>query len=348
MFKIGDEVRIKENAPREDGGHEVGTIGIITEICDGSFKIRDDRGINMYNRTEDLELLNAEVLEDDELKVGDLVECIDEGDRGAGWLLGRQFIIKILGSEVAWESENGNGVYINSLKKVEKFMKLSEYKKVAKVGERIIVKLISFEAEGEVGDINPSGFYFLNNDPRISGGHKIPKGSPYQYSYFFDFNDTSVTVKIMENKTTKKRKAYIEITKETGNIFINLKIPLEIEEFFKSVSGGETQESNAWYSKGKGVIFYKQTKEIEKKLTDIEDYVFSDYGSGLMRDNFINVSILRSVGASKGIKINSKAFSSFTNADLQEYVRRLGLYIKKLWESNISSTKIKSVITFEI
>jgi hypothetical protein len=244
-----------------------------------------------------------------------------------------------------------NQLTLVSSKTTSKKMKLSEYKKIAKIRDRITVmvdqKPISGLCGCKNGKLDNDYFYFWQNE--LDGNHNTDPKGEYRYSYPFMWNDNNeVEVEGSGKLQTKKRKAYIEITRETGEIFISLKIPSEIEEFFKTTSNGDVQQSEAWFQKDKGVMFYKQPAELEKKLLEIDDYVFSSYGFGLMKNGKINVAILRSVGVSKGIKIHSKGFESFSNADLQDYVRKLGLYIKILWESNVSTTRIKSVITFEI
>ena len=231
-----------------------------------------------------------------------------------------------------------------------KSMKLIEYKKIAKLRDKIRIirngRTIEGICGGLGGKIHSQYFYFWQNE-KDGNSNRDPQGE-YKYSFAYSWED-NFEVELLTDKTfTKKRKAYIEITKETGKIYISLKIPTEIEDFFKNISEVKSRTSETWFQKDKGVEYYSQPKELEKKLTEIDEYVFSDFGSGLMRDNLINVAILRTIGCSKGVKIHSDGFSSLTNADLQDYVRRLGLYIKRLWESNISSTKIKSVITFEI
>jgi hypothetical protein len=256
---------------------------------------------------------------------------------------------------IHWDNGRDNNSYVESdleliTEHSSKKMKLSEYKKIIKVGDKLKINWKGKISEIEVAkiELTHNQFYALSNETRFDGGWHLEEGTNYKYSFCSNFSD-SIEVELISDKVfTKKRKAYVEITKEVGKIYISLKIPSEIEEFFKGNAGGETQVSEAWFSKGGGVPFYKQPKELDKKLVELDSYIFSDYGSGLIKGDKINVAVLRSVGVSKGIKIHSEGFSGFTNAELQDYVKRLGMYIKTLWESNVSTTKIKSVITFEL
>lgn len=232
-----------------------------------------------------------------------------------------------------------------------KNMELKTYIKKIKVGDKLLINYSGRNVEGVVGriDYERERFDFCSNDENFDGGGgEIIAG--YRNSYIFSFENRDIaSVSIIEEKKHKQtRKAYVELKKEAGKIYISFKIPEEIENFFKSVSEEKVKKSSAWFKGEEGVDYYAQPEELETKLTSIDSYVFSDFGSGLIRDGKINVAILRCVGSSKGVKINSDGFSAVSNAELQDYVKRIGMYIKKLWESNISSTTIKSTITFEL
>lgn len=60
-----------------------------------------------------------------EFKLKDRVICIDEGQRGGGWQLGKEFVIGYISmtdrGKVAWPDVNSSGVYFDSLKLVESF-----------------------------------------------------------------------------------------------------------------------------------------------------------------------------------------------------------------------------------
>ncbi len=153
-----------------------------------------------------------------------------------------------------------------------------------------------------------------------------------------------------EDKRPKvKKKIYITLEKDAMGISISLKIPEEIEEYYKSLSKGELQLSKGWFlKKGSGAPFYKLNEDALRNEKRIDSDTFSDFGNGLLRNDDINTAILRTVGASEGIKITSEHFSSVNNIDLEYYVKRLGSFTKRLWETSISKKVIKSVITFEI
>lgn len=226
-----------------------------------------------------------------------------------------------------------------------KKMNIKNYKEIAKIGDKIKIEISGVIAEGIIKKINSNSIEFLNNE--FSSGLRGEKG--YKYNYPISF-DTNFEIEVLtDKKFTKTKKAYVEITKEIGCIYLSIKIPSEVEDLFKSMSKNNIKKSNAWFDKDNiGIDYYAQPEELERKLVEIEKEVYSDFGSGLMRDNYINVAVLRCVGASNGVKIHSEGFDSLSNADLQDYVRRIGLYIKKLWETNITTTKIKSIISFEL
>lgn len=367
-FKVGDKVRKIRSGPLDweangrSEGIAMGTICTISEV-NGNYICVKGSGIIIsplhFELVESIETNKTNML-----KKGDRVKLISDhyGDYANnpvwGGSQGKIMGIYMGTGSVDWDngrSNNYDDKYLEKLEKVEevkinkKNMTFKQYKKIAKIGDKIILDYENKHAEGLVGDMGITYITFWSNEAKLNGGIKPPASSGYDYGWKIPDHATLQINLVEEKKFTKKRKAYVEITKESGKVFVNLKIPEEVEQLFIDTSAGETQQSNAWFDKNqKGIIFYKQPKELENKLCEIDEYVYSDFGSGLMKDNYINVSILRTVGVSKGIKLYSKGFSSLTNADLQNYVKKLGVYIKKLWESNISSTKIKSVITFEI
>lgn len=156
--------------------------------------------------------------------------------------------------------------------------------------------------------------------------------------------DYKKTLKVM---TTKK--IAIEVKKENGDIKLTIKIPTELETFFKKISNGKTAVSETWKDEeGNGKKFYVLTKEYEEIEKKIGGYVFNDYGNGLIKNDMINLAPLRTEGAGNGITITSGKFVSLANIDFETYVRELGVVVKKLWESVIAENEIKAVISFEI
>ena len=249
----------------------------------------------------------------------------------------------------------------------EKIMNGLEYIKIAKVGDVVRVKTTETTVseleggviEGHVGEIEGKMFYLWQNKISGSQGEKRPTSKGYNYSWGVVFN-ASTKIEVITPADTPateparltpaiKRKVFITIEKQVGKVIVSLKVPDEIEDFFRKASKGVNKTSTNWKTADdEDVKFYNQPSELERQLTALDDYCFSDYGSGLINGSRINVAILRTVGASKKIDITCETFASISNAELENYVRRLGLYIKKLWETAIATTKIKSVITYEI
>ncbi len=146
-----------------------------------------------------------------------------------------------------------------------------------------------------------------------------------------------------------KKILYITLERENGNLFIFIKVPEEIESFFKELSKGKTKQSEVWLTPdNKGAEFYLLTPQYEEMEKKINSMFFNDYGSGLINGDRINLAPLRTVGASMGVKLKSDRFSQMPNLDLEFYIRELGRGVKNLWESSISKEKIKGVLTFEI
>ncbi len=134
-----------------------------------------------------------------------------------------------------------------------------------------------------------------------------------------------------------------------GNLAFIITVPKEVEEFYKNASGGATQQSQNWKdANGVGVNFYlipDTTRKMEKK---VNSYNFSDFGNGLLNGDSINTGLLRCVGASKGITVTGEGFGFVTNVEMEFYAKRLGEFVKGLWQIAISPQELKAVITFEI
>ena len=264
-----------------------------------------------------------------------------------------------------------NGQTLPTIAPADKPITADEYKKIIKVGDFIKVKagreavlrinLTSNHEEAEwieglVAKIDmPRGYFHLYNN-KINGGQDnteaLQKGYRYVWAVGFDTDNLISIVggeKTEPIKKTKKKKLIITLSKTTAGTLVELKVPAEIEAFFKEASGGKTKCSQMWHTKdGKPAEFYYQTPELEGKLSRLDTDTFSDFGHDLIEGYKVNVAILRTCGASKGVKLLSKNFNTISNAELQNYSTRLGKYGAKLWENCISKTKIKSIITFEI
>jgi hypothetical protein len=329
-FNIGDKVKIKDNYVDKNGLYPDGEENIFTIKCFHRL------GINEYRY----------FLHDngDGKKSGSVCNCGKHN-----WVVYENILELVESVDSVKSVESTESIEVNN-NNMNKKLSIEEYKKIIKIGDKIILDYRGIgEVDGEISNISydKNRFDFCTDNSNFDGGGiKLPM---YKYSYPLEFSSSirSITL-VKEKKHVQKRNAYVEIKKEGGKMCISFKIPSEIEDFFKSISEGKTKKSGAWFKGEEGVEYYAQPEELERKLTSIDGNVFSDFGSGLIRDGRINVAVLRCVGSSKGVKITSDGFSAVSNAELQDYIKKIGLYIKKLWESNISSTTIKSTITFEL
>lgn len=220
---------------------------------------------------------------------------------------------------------------------------LKKYKKIIKEGDMIKTNCHG-GLEGKVREVRGRSFI-------------IQDGAKGNYELFFEDSDASHYIEIANGLVIKKektvvakekRKIFITLEKTRTGIAISLKIPEEIEKYYKEVTKGELQQSKSWINaKGEGAQFYMLNDLLKESERKIDNEIFTDYGDGLIDGERINTAILRTVGASKGIKITSENFNRLNNIDLEFYIKRLGEFVKKLWETSISEKTIKSVITFE-
>lgn len=147
----------------------------------------------------------------------------------------------------------------------------------------------------------------------------------------------------------RTKKLEIKLNRIKEKIVVYIKVPAEVEDFFRNLSENKTQTSQYWKNKeGNGQEFYLLTSSYADVILDKYLY-FSDYGDGLLKDNTkANIAILRTVKASEGVWLTSDRFQAISNLDFEFYIRRLGELTKELWEKYISKKQLKAIITFEI
>lgn len=150
-----------------------------------------------------------------------------------------------------------------------------------------------------------------------------------------------------------QKQVIIELDRQADRVSIKLKIPKEIEDYFKSISEADTAKSTKWFYDSElqnGAEFYKNAdvyKEITDKLSNLGLYVYNDFGDGLVRNKQINIATLRVKGVSEGITLYSDNFTD-TGIDFEFYIRELAVAIKAIWREYISKKTIKAVITYDI
>jgi hypothetical protein len=223
-----------------------------------------------------------------------------------------------------------------------------EYTKIAKEGDSVNI----YSNDGS-NDIYDNATFYLMDKTLKRYWFKDKRGEFYGDLVSCRNWEIEILYTLGKNlkviKTGKKLYGDIVINKNKEQISIFIKLPKEIEEWYKSVNGGLKETSNAWLDKnGVGVEFYKISQEVREKERTVHYEVFSDFGKGFLNeDNRINLAILRTVGITDGIEIFSKNFKSIDNAQQEYYVKKLTEYIKKFWEREISENTLKVRMTFE-
>lgn len=147
------------------------------------------------------------------------------------------------------------------------------------------------------------------------------------------------------------KKIHLTLERGKAQLKLKIKIPVEMEKFFKNLSKDGRRQSSKWLDEGSdGIHFYvlnDDYKRMEQRMG--HSRVFNDFGETLMRDgDRVNIAPLRAVGASKGIAITCRDFDQITNLDFEFYVKELGLMAKTIWENCIAENKISAVINYEI
>ena len=155
---------------------------------------------------------------------------------------------------------------------------------------------------------------------------------------------------------TKHKKIFLALTRlPDGKLEFKIKIPVELERFFEQMSSKEIEQSAQWLDKGKsGLEFYllnENYKKVENTLSrQFGALYFNDYGSGLFKNNRINLAPLRTKGASKGsgVSMISSKFEAISNLEFEDYIRKLGEATKTIYNYFINGKKIKAYLTFEV
>jgi hypothetical protein len=239
-------------------------------------------------------------------------------------------------------------------------MNIQEYKKIAQIGD-----IIETNADGDnvryERDDNDN-----ETDNEIWEKYEITKITDYYFlcknddyaDWRINWDNELATINLITSaikepdktstKKTKKRQSYIELENHNGTTIISIKLPKELEEYFKNTSENKTKTSKNWkLENNEPALFYLLSDKLDQTERSIDKQTFSDYGDGLIKGDKINTAILRTIGTNKGVKIKGN-FGASNNIDLEYYVKRLAMFIKVLWETSISKKKVKSTITFEL
>lgn len=146
-----------------------------------------------------------------------------------------------------------------------------------------------------------------------------------------------------------KKRIKLSIQKLNGEFKIKIKIPIELENFFKNDS---PQKSVKWTNENGGVDFYAQRPEwsdfIGNNYPENGGYYYDDFGSFLIKNsNYYNTAILRVKGSSQGIEMTC-ATGGVDTIHLENYIKAIGKIAKEAYKFFIQKINIKATITFEI
>jgi hypothetical protein len=156
-------------------------------------------------------------------------------------------------------------------------------------------------------------------------------------------------------KTEKKTICSLEFTRNDGDQFLTIKTVPEVEKLFKA----EKKEKSEKYLdfEGNGLEFYslsdKLQNYIDKYQSGNDGYysrsrhvILHKYGTDLLTEGCYNLSVLRTVGLSDGIKV--KVNDLVLDDNVQAWTKELAEFLKYLYHTFIEKTEIKATINLEI
>lgn len=240
-------------------------------------------------------------------------------------------------------------------------MTVAQYKVIAMGGDMVETNvdgnnITSYPVRGEVVELDILGFVLMleNNQKWFCEWQARPTVSEQRYVTVLEAKPAKVTIPEAVAKPVKpvaKVRQKISIRLLRNENMVAVKVPAEIENFYKSISNGEITQSTSWFKEdGTPVSFYKLSDEMRVSEKRISDRTFSDFGSQLVNGDAINTALLRIVGVSKGrgIKVKSKSFAYVSTMDFDFFLKKFGVFVKLLWENYISTKEIKAVISYEL
>lgn len=155
----------------------------------------------------------------------------------------------------------------------------------------------------------------------------------------------------------RKQTLQINLDRRDNIVKIYLKVPPLLEDFFKKASNGKIEQSSVWQdSQGQPIKYYAMNTAGWKKLdTLIKEHgltAFNDFGDGLFRKEggteVPNIAPLRIVGVGSGKAFTTGSFQSLDNLYLKDYVQKLGIITRDIWNAFIGEEKIRATISFEV
>ncbi len=139
----------------------------------------------------------------------------------------------------------------------------------------------------------------------------------------------------------------IGLVKEGLNTVMTIKVADELETYFKTLAGNDTEQSSKWLDKNnRGLYFYKKVEAMSQKVGSVQ--VMDNFGNGLFDDQTgrINVALIRTVGASKGISIKTQGLMTYS--EMETYIKELATWVKGFYEEQMRPAEIKAKISMEV
>lgn len=146
----------------------------------------------------------------------------------------------------------------------------------------------------------------------------------------------------------------IVLQKNGMDVVLKLKVAPEIEDYFKRVASGEssrfedvthTEQSSKWLDEsGTGLKFYIKSEKMGNKVPGID--VIDNFGNGLIDSGRINVALLRTVGASNEITIQTNDLLSYE--EMKSYIEDLANWTRAFYENVLRPAEIRVSVGFDV
>lgn len=149
------------------------------------------------------------------------------------------------------------------------------------------------------------------------------------------------------------KKTIVSLTAEKDGMdfYLTIKADKKLENLFKTISENQTSQSTKWLDNNNtGLQFYVKNDKMAEMLNKTAIYSANcdDFGSSLIKNGEYNFAVIRAKGISSTGGIKMKATEIISYDELKNYIEKLGQFIKTIYQNNLTKTKIKAKITFDI
>lgn len=166
---------------------------------------------------------------------------------------------------------------------------------------------------------------------------------------FFEKATSKEEEKKQEKKKKRNNLLNITVKREGSDIILKIKAHKVVEDFFKRISEGQSFDSTVYNR-----AFYRKNEDafLERMLGD--NNCFDNVSSQLfVNNNYVggksfNVCVLRAVGISSAGGVELTVKNCYDMPEIEEYVKALAVFTKKLYSDAIKSTEVKMYLTFEV